>query len=118
MRVSSPAGVGHQMMRINSLAGLLSRMTNYLQRKSVGLSSDVCLVCADSGEVVTLEFRDGTARVANGRSSPEVVLSRRELTQLIFGAHPSATPPDCGEAQDILQHVFPYYFPIWELDHS
>jgi hypothetical protein len=47
------------------------------------------------------------------------MLTRRELTQLIFGAHPAAKPVECsGMTGEILQTIFPFYVPIWELDHS
>ena len=111
-------GVGYQMVRINSLAGLLSRIGAHLRSRSVGVRGDVCLTCTDSGEAVTLRFRDGSVDVSAERSGQQVDLTRRQLVQLIFGPHPDASPVDLtGEAGEILQNVFPFYFPIWELDH-
>ena len=41
------------------------------------------------------------------------------MAQLIFGGHPSCEPPDLpAGAADLLGRLFPFYFPVWELDHS
>ena len=117
--IEEAKGVGHQMMRVNSLGGLLRQISDYLRGKSARLHGDVCLVCSDTGEAVTLRFHDGDLYVSAERSSEQIVLTRRQLTQLIFGPHPVAAPfePN-GRAGELLQRIFPYYFPIWELDHS
>ena len=117
--VEEADGVGPQMMRINSLERLLRGIENYLRGKSAGLRGDVRLVCEETGEAVTVEFHDGDVRFSDRRIGDEVVLGRRRLVQLIFGAHRSAEPVECNSrAGEILRAVFPYYFPIWELDHS
>ena len=68
---------------------------------------------------LTVEFGDGEVGFSDQRVEDQMVLARRQLTQLIFGAHASAEPVECGgRAGEILRTVFPYYFPIWELDHS
>ena len=112
-------GVGFQMLRINNLELLLRQIEPYLREKSMGLHGDVCLVCSDTDQVLTLEFRSGEVGFSAARSAAPVVLSRRQLTQLIFGSHPDLEPLELGgDTGEILQQVFPYYFPIWELDHS
>ncbi len=117
--IEEAKGVGHQMMRMNSLEGLLRRIETYLQNASTGLDGDVRLVCKETGEGITLNFRNGNIRFSAEQIPDQMVLTRRQLVQLIFGAHPSAEPIKChGPAGDILQRVFPYYFPIWELDHA
>ena len=111
-------GVGHQMMRVNSLQKLVWRLKNHLRRKSTGLDGDVRLVCKETGEGITIEFRDGDVHFSAQQTPEQVVLTRRELARLIFGTHPTAEPLKChGTAGEILETVFPYYFPIWELDH-
>ena len=53
------------------------------------------------------------------RLTEAVVLTRRELTQLIFGPHPAAPSLEfSGGTGEILNTIFPVYVPIWELDHS
>lgn len=112
-------GVGGQMIRINNLEKLLRGIVNHLRRRSAGMEDDVRLVCKDTGEGITLKFRNGGVEFSAEQVENEAVLSRRELTQLIFGAHPTAEPVQCdGAAGEILERVFPYYFPIWELDHA
>ena len=117
--IEAAKGVGYQMMRINSLEKLLRQIEHHLRNKSAGLRGEVCLVCRETNEAVTLKFRDGDVGLSTERSAEAVVLSRRQLTQLIFGAHPAAKPVECsGVAGEILQTIFPFYVPIWELDHS
>ena len=117
--VEEAAGVGPQMMRINDLEKLLRQSYSYLSQRSTGLEGDVCLACSDTGERVTLKFRDGEIGISTEALEDQVVLSRRQLAQLIFGAHPALEPVECaGPAGEILHAVFPFYFPIWELDHS
>jgi GNAT superfamily N-acetyltransferase len=117
--IEAAEGIGYQMMRINNLEKLLRQIGDHLRRKSSGVRGDLCLVCSDTGEAVTLRFRDGDADVEAGLSAEPVVLSLRQLAQLIFGPHPAATPFEAeGMAGEILRQVFPFYFPIWELDHS
>ena len=45
-------------------------------------------------------------------------LTRRQHTQLFFGSHPDIENPNLGQYTEILSNLFPYYFHIWELDHS
>ena len=112
-------GVGPQMMRVNSLEGLLRRIGNHLSRRTKGVRGEVCLVCHESGEAVTLGFDDGLVSVSAGRTLDAVVLSRRQLTELIFGPYAAAKPLNIdAKARDLLERVFPFYFPVWELDHS
>jgi hypothetical protein len=107
------------MMRINSLEKLLRSIKHYLQSKSQGLDGDVCLICSETGEGITLKFRNGDIEFSAQPLHNPVVLNRRQLAQLVFGAHPTAERVTYqGEAREILEAVFPYYFPVWELDHS
>ena len=124
--VEKAAGVGNQMHRINSLEGLLRSIRGHLGDRSEGRSGMVSLVCTDSGEAVTLRFADGEAEVSSGAGTEPIAMTRRELTRLIFGSHPAIEPldvrgpgagPPTSSGQVLLQAVFPYYFPIWELDH-
>ena len=111
--------MGYQMMRVNSLEKLLRQIEHHLRSKSAGLHGDVCLVCRETEEAVTLKFRDGDVNLSTERSAEPIILTRRQLTQLIFGAHSVAKPVECsGKTGEILQTIFPFYVPIWELDHS
>ena len=117
--IEEAKGVGYQMMRVNSLEKLLRQIERHLRSKSAGLHGDVCLVCRETEEAVTLNFRDGDVNLSTERSAEPIILTRRQLTQLIFGAHPVAKPVECsGKTGEILETIFPFYVPIWELDHS
>ncbi len=117
--IEEAKGVGYQMMRINSLEKLFRQIEDHLRTKSAGLHGEVCLVCRETDESVTLKFRDGDVDLSTERSAAALILTRRQLTQLIFGPHPAATSVEpSGVTGEILQTIFPFYVPIWELDHS
>ena len=83
------------------------------------MRGEVCLVCRETDEAVTLKFHEGEVDLSTERLAEAVVLTRRQLTQLIFGAHPAAKPVKySGVTGEILNTIFPFYVPIWELDHS
>lgn len=117
--LDTEAGIGFQMMRVNSIGGLMGKITDHLQTQGAALDGEVCLVCADDGEAITIRFREGEVEVSPERTDDAVELSRRHLAKLIFGPHPAAESITAdGKAGEILDTIFPYYFPIWELDHS
>lgn len=117
--LDTEADIGFQMVRVNSLRSLMRKITGHLRARSANLEGTVCLVCTDDGEAVTIRLRNGEVEVSPERSSEPVGLTRRQLTKLIFGTHPAADPIKAdGEAGELLDTIFPYYFPVWELDHS
>ena len=116
--VEEANGVGHQMVRINSLEKLLRGIEYFLCSKSAGITQVVSLKCPDSGEAVTLDFQDGTIRITPEIFREPIVLNRRDLVKLIFGCHPSAKILATGMAGGVLNRIFPFYFPVWELDHA
>jgi GNAT superfamily N-acetyltransferase len=116
--VEEAAGVGFQMHRINSLEGLLTNIQGHIRDRSAGLEGAVCLVCTDSGETVTVSLSNESVSISTQPLPNPVRLSRRQLTQLIFGSHPALPPiPLEGPARKLLEQIFPYYLPVWELDH-
>lgn len=117
--LDTEADIGFQMMRVNSLYGLMSKITNHIRARADGLDGGVCIVCADDGEAVTIRIRGADVEVSSERSGEPIELTRRQLAKLIFGPHPAADPIEIrGQAGEILDAIFPYYFPVWELDHS
>ena len=116
--VEEGAGIGFQMHRINDLERFLGGIRGHLRERAGGLEGEVCLVCSDSGKTVSLRFSGGDVSVSSDPRPDRVVLTRRQLTQLVFGSHgslPSVTIE--GPARALLNRVFPYYVPLWELDH-
>ena len=115
--IEEAALAGYQMIRINSLAGLLRGMKCHLRERSKGVRAKIGLECSDSGEVVTILVNDGEVNIKNVRAEDSLTLNRRQLASLIFGHHSSVEPPPVPRV-DILERLFPFYFPIWALDRS
>ena len=116
--VEDAAGIGQQMHRVNDLYGLLHGLRDHLRTKSKGLTASVTLWCDEVEQAVTLKLDDGSVEVSKADQAEGVALTRRQLSQLIFGAHPSASPVEVGgEAGRVLDRLFPYSFALWELDH-
>ena len=116
--VEEGAGVGYQMMRVNSVAGLMNAMRGHLRSRSEGIDAELSLSCPDTGESVGLAFRGGDVEIGPGRRGDAVELSRRDIARLVFGPHRAARPVEIdGLPGDVFRAVFPFYFPIWELDH-
>lgn len=117
--VEEASGIGFQMMRVNDFGLLMRQVGNYLGRRSAGIRGEVCVVCQDTDESVTLHLRDGEVDVTAERLPKPVTLSRRQLAQLVFGGHASVPPLELGGAgAALLDALFPLYVPIWEIDHS
>ena len=111
-------GIGYQMMRVNSVAGLMNAIRGHLRSRAAGLDAEISLSCPDSGESVGLTFRGGDVEIGAGPLAHDVELSRRDVARLVFGPHCAAKAFAVdGPAGDVFRTVFPYYFPIWELDH-
>ncbi len=116
--IEEKEAIGYQMVRVNSLRNFLQMIQNYLVKKAVDLEGDLSLVCKESGEEVTLKFSDGSVNFPTEKSENQVVLSRREISRLIFGPYKATEPVKAkGGKDEILERIFPYYFPIWEIDH-
>ena len=97
--VELAAGVGPQMVRINSLGLLLRSIGSHLRSRSAGLSGAVSLECTDTGEAVALEVGDGEVRFDLAPDADKVALDARQMVQLIFGGHPSCEPLDLPAAR-------------------
>ena len=116
--VEEAAGVGYQMHRINSVERLFAGIRGHLRDRAAGFDGEVCLVCSDSGETASLHFRDGDVSVSSDPLPAKIELTRRQLTQLVFGSHRSLLPVSVdGPARELLDRLFPFHFPVWELDH-
>jgi len=117
--VEEAKGVGHQMVRINDLRLFLEQIIGHLQIMSKNLKTDLSIYCDESQEPVTIGLNKGSVEISSKKASDTIRLSRRDLTKVIFGSHHSNKSVDLsGAAEDVLQQLFPYYFPVWELDHS
>ena len=115
--IEDAALAGYQMVRINSLSGLLRGMEELLRVRSKQVRATFGLDCSDSGEAVTISLDDGDVEIRAEHSPNSLSLSRRQLAAMIFGRHNSVEPPPVPESH-ILHRLFPFYFPVWALDRS
>ena len=115
--IEKAALAGYQMVRINSLSGLLQGMEEHLRVRSKRVRATFGLDCSDSGEAVTISLDDGEVEIKSERSPNSLSLSCRQLAALIFGHHDSVEDPPVPESH-ILHRLFPFYFPVWALDRS
>ena len=117
--VEEADGVGRQMMRVNSLRALLEQTGGYLASRSAGIDADLSVSCRETGETFTLGLHDGQVELSSRPAADRIELTQRELSRLVFGAHPGVGPVELtGLAAEVLPRLFPFYFPVWELDHS
>ena len=102
------------MIRINCVRGFLEKIKPWLERQRRKEQPSFSIEVTDAGELISLKFRADGLRLEERRLSRHVSLSRRQLASVIFGEHLERrvrVPAECGG-------LFPFYFPIWMLDHS
>jgi len=110
----TPMVAGPQMVRINDFRSFLQAISSFLVKKNSGKLDGFSMRFTDADEIIELRFSENTLTFGNTRHMNHFCMSRQEWTGVIFGDHPErpiTTPPE-------LEHIFPYYFPIWMLDHS
>ena len=76
--------------------------------------NEFSVTIGDTGEVVSFEFTDTGLRLGQRHCDTHFEMSSRIFTSIVFDAHPEQSV----EVPDELRELFPFYFPIWELDHS
>ena len=102
------------MIRINCPREFLHKIRPWMERRTGSGGEDFSIEVADAAEQIS--FRTTGERLTLGRQRLErhYELSRRELTSLIFGSHPVRGE----ENREIETPLFPFYFPLWQLDQS
>ena len=102
------------MIRINCPTGLLHKIRPWLERRSGSRRVEFSIGVTDAAERIS--FRSAREGLILGRERLErhYELSRRELTSLVFGPHPVRGEETAG----IETPLFPFYFPLWQLDQS
>ena len=103
-----------QMIRINSVRGFLERIRPWLEQQWKPEQSSFSIEVNDADELISLDLREDELHLGERRLHSHVSLSRRQLTSVIFGEHLQrrvGIPAEC-------RSLFPFYFPIWMLDHS
>lgn len=105
---------GPQMVRINDFRRFLQAIEGFLIRKNAGRLEGFSMGFDDVDDVIELRFSSHKLEFGNSRQVNHFCMSRQEWTGVIFGVH-TERPVSMPAA---LAHIFPYYFPIWMLDHS
>ena len=104
----------HAMIRINDVPAFLRSISPWLVSRNAGQQRAFSIGITDTEQTVSFEFSQDGLQLGSRGLPAHVDLSLRELTGIIFGPHP-ARPVD---APPCLADLFPFYFPIWILDHS
>lgn len=116
--VEEAVGVGHQMIRVNSLEGFLRGIRCHLAKCNV--HGRIVLGIEETGEAVALALDGPRVEIAPIESSKALFRPRAELTQLFFGV-PAASPSPhwtwSDSEMNLLRRLFPCCLPIHELDH-
>jgi len=102
------------MIRINCPTAFLHKIRPWMERRTPSGGEEFSIGVPDADEQIS--FRSAGDRLILGRARMErhCDLSRRELTSLVFGPHPVRGEQAAG----IETPLFPFYFPLWQLDQS
>ena len=65
-------------------------------------------------EIISFEFSPEGLQVGDKKLQEHIILTRRQLTSVVFGYHQQVAEKNYPE----LTGLFPFYFPLWILDHS
>lgn len=108
------AMAANMMIRINDVFGFLEKILPWIERHRAGATGQFSVTLGDTGDVISFEFHDTGLRLGNKHCDTHFEMSLRIFTSIVFGVHPQQTI----EVPEELKKLFPFYFPIWELDHS
>ena len=115
--IEKAQGMGYQMNRINNMEVLLKSMYKYFQIKSINLNTSFSISLKDTNETVGISLNKGKVEISNHKQPRHINLSRRNLTQLIFGTHHKISEIEIDlDLKKIFDSIFPYRFTIWPLD--
>ena len=104
----------NMMIRFNLPRKFFERISPWLVRKNKGKERAFSLEIKDINEIISFEFSIEGLYVGDKRLQEHIILTRRQLTSAVFGYHPQVTEKNYPE----LSRLFPFYFPLWILDHS
>lgn len=113
-------GFGQQMIRLFSLTRFLQAINGYLQeRAACGVEGELTLGCLEDGDAVRVRLAAGSATVEPALPEEAQMLCRQRLVQVLFGRHPESPEPSPSlrDESGLVENLFPYRIPIWEIDH-
>jgi len=105
---------GNMMVRLNDPTAFLRSVRPWLARQGGLISDAVSIEVADTGELVSIEPRPFGMAIGSRQLDRHVRLTARELTSVLFGAHPERPvdiPPE-------IAWLPPFRIPIPILDRS
>ena len=95
-------------------ACLPERISTWLVNRNAGADRAFSITVTDTGEKISFAFRRDTLELGGDALDPRLEISLRDLTSVVFGAHPERPVP----VPPVLKGLFPFYFPIYILDRS
>ena len=107
------AGIG-MMVRINHAYGFMKEIKPYLEKRNAGIVRKFSVGITDTSEMLSFDFTEQGLEICNNRFDMHVDVSMQEFTSIVFGSHVE----HAVEVLEMFKNIFPFYFPIWQLDHS
>lgn len=102
------------MIRINCPTAFLRKIRPWLERRTGSGGEKFSIGVTDAAEQISFRSTRSGLVLGQDRLERHYELTRRELTSLVFGAHPVRGEETAG----IETPLFPFYFPLWQLDQS
>ncbi len=102
------------MIRINCPTAFLDKIRPWLERRTGSGGEEFSIGVTDAAERISFRATREGLILARERLGRHYDLTRRELTSLVFGPHPVRGEETAG----IETPLFPFYFPLWQLDQS
>ena len=102
------------MIRINCPTAFLRKIRPWLERRTGSGGEEFSIDVTDAAEQISFRSTREGLILGQERLDRHYELTRRELTSLVFGAHPVRGQETAG----IETPLFPFYFPLWQLDQS
>ena len=105
---------GNMMIRMNQPRPFFERITPWLEQQNQGKIRAFSVDITDADERISFEFNAQGLRLGERKLPAHVVVTRQQLTSIVFGEHLTRRTP----ISDEFHPLFPFYFPIWVLDSS
>ena len=102
------------MIRINGPTAFLCKIRPWLERRTGSGGEEFSIGVTDAADQISFRSTREGLVLGQERLGRHFELTRRELTSLVFGPHPVRGDESTG----IETRLFPFYFPLWQLDQS
>ncbi|MFH0965627.1 MAG: GNAT family N-acetyltransferase [Planctomycetota bacterium] len=109
-----PGAGGNMMIRINDARGFMGKISSRLVARNAGAARRFSIAISGTKERMSFEFSRGTLTLGDEFIEPHLEMTLREFTGVVFGAHAERPAPMSAA----LEELFPFYFPLFMLDHS